>query len=192
MTYKFPTRKLHGKEYVDVNERVKYFRNETLDFKGWAIETEWLLLHHEGKILDQVACMAKVYNEERELISTGTAYEDKFNPKSMVNETSHVENCETSAIGRALGWLGIGIENSIASADEVENAIAMREAKKVKIAQFLELYKKSKGIPTEQILKWSNQATIQKLDEAMEKLLNEKKGDDKPKEVKDVKFAPGE
>ena len=37
--------------------------------------------------------------------------------------TSHIENCETSAIGRALGILGIGIEGSVASAEEVENAV---------------------------------------------------------------------
>ena len=33
-----------------------------------------------------------------------------------------MENCETSAIGRALGCMGIGVEDSFASANEVENA----------------------------------------------------------------------
>jgi hypothetical protein len=50
------------------------------------------------------------------------AQEDKSS--SRINQTSYVENCETSAVGRALGFLGIGIETSIATADEVGMAIA--------------------------------------------------------------------
>jgi len=45
----------------------------------------------------------------------------------MINKTSYVENCETSAFGRALAALGIGIETSIASANEVQMAIAKQE-----------------------------------------------------------------
>ena len=44
----------------------------------------------------------------------------------MINKTSYVENCETSAFGRALAALGIGIETSIASANEVSMAIAQQ------------------------------------------------------------------
>ena len=39
-----------------------------------------------------------------------------------MNKTSYLENAETSAIGRALGTLGIGIEDSFASANEVKTA----------------------------------------------------------------------
>ena len=39
---------------------------------------------------------------------------------SNINKTSYVENCETSAVGRALAMLGIGIDTSIASANEVK------------------------------------------------------------------------
>ena len=46
----------------------------------------------------------------------------------MINKTSYVENCETSAVGRALAMLGIGIDTSIASANEVETAIAQQNA----------------------------------------------------------------
>jgi ssDNA-binding Zn-finger/Zn-ribbon topoisomerase 1 len=45
----------------------------------------------------------------------------------MINKTSFVENCETSAWGRALGNLGIGIDDSIASAEEVDMAIKKQE-----------------------------------------------------------------
>ena len=47
---------------------------------------------------------------------------------SNINKTSYVENCETSAVGRALAILGIGIDTSIASANEVEDAIAQQQA----------------------------------------------------------------
>jgi len=52
---------------------------------------------------------------------TGFAHEDES--KSQINRTSAIENCETSATGRALGLLGLGSESSIASAEEVQNAI---------------------------------------------------------------------
>ena len=48
---------------------------------------------------------------------------------SNINKTSYVENCETSAIGRALAMLGIGIDTSIASANEVADAIAKQDSK---------------------------------------------------------------
>jgi hypothetical protein len=44
----------------------------------------------------------------------------------MINKTSYVENCETSAWGRALACIGIGIETSIASSNEVQMAIAQQ------------------------------------------------------------------
>ena len=51
----------------------------------------------------------------------------KCKGSSNINKTSYVENCETSAIGRALAMLGIGIDTSIASANEVSDAIAKQE-----------------------------------------------------------------
>jgi hypothetical protein len=42
----------------------------------------------------------------------------------MINKTSYIENGESSAWGRCLANLGIGIETSIASAEEVDMAIA--------------------------------------------------------------------
>lgn len=106
---------IKGKEYVEVNERVKYFRN-TDDFKGWAIETE--LLSNENGV-----CVFKaiVKDSEGNVKATGHAYEKE--DSTFINKTSYIENCETSAVGRALGMLGIGIDTSIASSDEVINAM---------------------------------------------------------------------
>ena len=49
---------------------------------------------------------------------------------TFINKTSYIENCETSAWGRALGNLGIGIDTSIASAEEVQNAVLNQGKKK--------------------------------------------------------------
>jgi hypothetical protein len=55
------------------------------------------------------------------VLGTGTAYEKESS--SFINKTSYIENCETSAVGRALGMCGFGIDVSVASAEEVQNAI---------------------------------------------------------------------
>jgi hypothetical protein len=64
---------------------------------------------------------ATIYDEDNNILGTGTAYENE--KSSYINKTSYIENCETSAVGRALGMCGFGIDTSIASADEVVNAI---------------------------------------------------------------------
>ena len=114
--YKFKTTNIKGKEYVEVNERIKYFR-ESGEYKGWSLSSE---MHH----LDEGSCVIKaVITDENGMVkSTGFAQEDKSS--SYINKTSYVENCETSAWGRALAGLGIGIDTSIASSNEVSIAIA--------------------------------------------------------------------
>ena len=72
-------------------------------------------------------------------LGSGTAYEKE--DSTFINTTSYIENCETSAVGRALGFAGFGIDVSIASAEEVGNAILNQEEKKVTPTQ-LEILKK--------------------------------------------------
>ena len=60
------------------------------------------------------------------IVAVGHAHEVKT--ASNINKTSYVENCETSAVGRALAMLGIGIDVSIASANEVQDAIAKQDS----------------------------------------------------------------
>lgn len=112
---KFKTVDIKGKAYVEVNERVKYFRSAE-EYKGWNLETE--LLSNEGGVC---VFKATIKDESGTIKSTGHAYENEGS--TYINKTSYVENCETSAVGRALGMLGIGIDTSIASSDEVQNAI---------------------------------------------------------------------
>lgn len=119
-SYKFKSTNIKGKQYVEVVERVKALRT-IKEFGGYAIHTE--LLH-----LDPESCVvrASILNAEGVVVAQGMAQEDKAS--SRINQTSYVENCETSAVGRALGFLGIGIETSIATADEVGMAIAKQES----------------------------------------------------------------
>lgn len=114
--YQFKTTNIKGKQYVDVNERIKYFR-ESGEYKGWSLTSD---VYH----LDADSCVIKasVLNDKGEIVATGFAQEDKSS--SYINKTSYVENCETSAWGRALANLGIGIDTSIASSNEVTMAIA--------------------------------------------------------------------
>ena len=117
--YKFKTTNIRGKQYVEVNERIKFFRQED-QYKGWGIHTDINML--DG---DQCLCKCTIVNEDGEVIAQGHAREVKSS--SNINKTSHVENCETSAVGRALAMLGIGIDTSIASSNEVQEAIAKQQ-----------------------------------------------------------------
>ena len=115
------TIKIKGQDYVQVSERIRHFRTSE-DYKGWAIEVEWLRIDEDIAI-----ARAIIKNENGIVKSMGTAMEKreerKEGEKVKVNETSHVENCETSAIGRALGILGIGIAGGeVASYEEVLRA----------------------------------------------------------------------
>ena len=117
--YKFKTTNIRGKQYVEVNERIKFFRQED-QYKDWTIMSEFTVLDSE-----QCVCKTTIADATGRVIATGHAHE--VQGSSNINKTSYVENCETSAIGRALAMLGIGIDTSIASANEVQDAIAKQE-----------------------------------------------------------------
>lgn len=105
-----------GKSYVMVNERIKAFRYV---FPLGTISTE--ILEDDG---ERVTVKAYVYDGNT-LLATGHAFEVKA--ASYINKTSYIENCETSAVGRALGFLGFGCDDSLASAEEVKNAIEAQD-----------------------------------------------------------------
>lgn len=112
-----------GKIYVEVCKRIQGFWQL---YPNGRILTRWFDLTDAHAV-----CIAEVYDGEV-LIATGTAREDKG--AGFVNKTSYVENAETSAVGRALGNLGIGSVDSVASYDELMNAEqgGKAEAKKAK------------------------------------------------------------
>jgi hypothetical protein len=110
---------IKGKQYVEVNERLRYFRE---NFKDWSLESEVV-----EKTNTSITIKAIIKDAEGRTRATGLAEEVKGS--TFINKTSYVENCETSAWGRALGNLGIGIETSVASYEEVANAIKQQDQK---------------------------------------------------------------
>lgn len=118
------TTDLKGKQYAEVNQRIKAFR---MLYPTGFIKTEILSL--EGGVCIIKAVAGYYENDLTEkVLGTGTAYEKEGS--TFINKTSYIENCETSAVGRALGMCGLGIECSVASVEEVQNAIAQQEAMK--------------------------------------------------------------
>lgn len=111
------TTKVKGKDYAEVPQRVKAFRKL---YPMGRISTEIISLE-SGVCVMRAEAWTRDDNGNDLLLATGTAYEKESS--SYINKTSYIENCETSAIGRALGFCGLGIDVSIASKEEVENAI---------------------------------------------------------------------
>lgn len=105
--------------YVTVNQRIMEFYEK---FPNGRIITEVISVN-EGVVLMKASIFKNA--ESRLPDATGHAYEKEGS--SFVNKTSYIENCETSAVGRALGIMGISISKSIASKEEVENAIVNQE-----------------------------------------------------------------
>ena len=114
---------IHGKEYKTVALRVNELRE---NFPDWGIITEIIEATEEIVIMKAI-----IKNEQDRIIGTGFA-EEKRN-SSMINKTSALENCETSAIGRALAACGYA-GTEYASANEVENAIHQQNAPLVKVS----------------------------------------------------------
>ena len=110
---------IKGKQYVEVNERLRYFRE---NYKDWSLESSVI-----EKTENSIIIKATIKDNEGRVRATGLAEEIKGS--TFINKTSYVENCETSAWGRALANLGIGIDVSVASFDEVANAITQQKPK---------------------------------------------------------------
>ena len=107
---------IHGKQYVTVNERIQMFHEH---YPNGAIHCHLEENCPEGMWIVYAMVCPDVDNSERNF--SGMACE--VIGSTQINKTSALENCETSAIGRALGFLGLGVLESIATADEVVNAV---------------------------------------------------------------------
>ena len=114
------TTNIKGKEYAAVNGRINAFRR--LYPQGF-ISTEIVSLQ-EGVVVMKATC-GYYENGQAVVLGTGLAYEREGS--SNINKTSYIENCETSAVGRALGMAGIGVTSAVASSEEVQNAILQQE-----------------------------------------------------------------
>jgi hypothetical protein len=106
--------KIHGKEYTTVAERIDAFRKDDR-YEGWSIETDII-----SNDIQDCIIKATIKDSDGKIVGTGLAHE--VQGSTNINKTSHIENCETSAIGRALANIGkAGTE--YASANEVTDAI---------------------------------------------------------------------
>lgn len=138
------TTDVKGKEYAEVNQRIKAFRSIC---PNGCIET-CLVSNANGVCVFS----AVVKDENGKVLGTGHAYEKENS--SFINKTSYIENCETSAVGRALGMCGIGIDVSLASYEEVANAIKQQEEKPTKEnLETLRALAKEKGVSDDKLLK---------------------------------------
>lgn len=111
---------IKGKNYADVNQRIKAFRKV---YPTGFIRTN--MVSNENGLCIFTAFVGYSEDGTDHILGEGTAYEKENS--TFINRTSYIENCETSAVGRALGMAGFGIDNSVASAEEVLNAIANQE-----------------------------------------------------------------
>lgn len=114
------TTNIKGKEYAAVNGRINAFRR--LYPQGF-ITTD--IVSMEAGVVVMKATCGYYDNGQAVVLGTGMAYEREGS--SNINKTSYIENCETSAIGRALGMAGLGINTAVASSEEVQNAIKQQE-----------------------------------------------------------------
>lgn len=105
---------IKGKKYVMVNERIKEFRK---NFKGYSLISELVELSN-------TVCTVKaiIKDDKDRVIATGLARE--VVGKTPINKFAFVENAETSAWGRALGNFGIGVDEAICTAEELNYKIA--------------------------------------------------------------------
>lgn len=113
---------IKGKEYIPVNERLLHFRSNE-DYKMWQIHEEVVSVNDNEGIFKVTIC-------DNNGVVIASAHSQEYRDSSYINKTSFLENGFTSALGRALGYLGIGIDVSIASANEVNNAVSNQDDKK--------------------------------------------------------------
>ena len=127
---KLKTINIKGKKYVEVNERLKYFRS---NYPNHSLVSE--ITHIDSEM---VVIKSDILDSEGNRLATGHAHEEKSS--SFINKTSYVENCETSSWGRALANFGIGIDESVASANEVDIAIKKQSMKPTAKKMTIEVY----------------------------------------------------
>lgn len=107
---------IKGKQYVLVADRVLYF-NEI--YTDGSIRTKILSDFDSDRIIVK-ATVCPNMSSEKPRIFVGHAQEVVGD--GYINKTSALENAETSAVGRALAMMGIGVIESIASVDEIHKA----------------------------------------------------------------------
>lgn len=115
MTNTLPTVEIKGKDYVLVKDRILAF-NE--NYPNGCIQTEIISPLDSDTVIVRAIVTPDVENGSRQFVD----YSQAKIGQGMVNTTSALENASTSAVGRALAYMGIGVIESIASADEINKS----------------------------------------------------------------------
>lgn len=164
------TIKVKDNDYAQVNQRVKAFRY--LYPKG-RIDNKLSITGEEGHRL--CLCETTIYDDMGNILANGHAEEKEGS--TFINKTSFVENAESSSVGRALSFINLGIEVSIASAEEVENAMLNQSSKKptqTKLSYFAMAYSSDEQQKIREYYKVSSNDELPR--EIIDKYVEERKG----------------
>ena len=150
---------IHGKQYATVAQRLQEFR------KRYPLAQ---ITTHLEKDEDNIVIYSCAIWVDGVVIATGWA--EEVRGSSNINKTSALENAESSSLGRALAFMGFGIDGSIASAEEVENAIeiqAVMDEKKLskKQEKAIMTYLENQENGVELLQKLLNRANVDNLKE---------------------------
>lgn len=110
---------IQGKKYILVADRIIYFNEH---YPNGDIKTELVTHPTSERIVVKATVTPDVNRSERFF----TGYSQAIIGQGPINRTAALENAETSAVGRALAMMGVGVIESVASADEVQKAISSR------------------------------------------------------------------
>ena len=109
---------IHGKSYEVVASRLMRMKK---DHETWVIQTE--IIHHDDKKVIMRAVVGEYTSTDNvndvSFVIIGTGHAEEFRADGKINKTSALENCETSAIGRALAACGYATVDDYASGDEM-------------------------------------------------------------------------
>ena len=106
---------IKGKKYVLVSDRVIHFNEK---YENGCIQTKLISEPKDERVVIKAKIIPDIKNPDRYF----TGHSQEIVGEGHINKTSALENAETSATGRALASMGIGVIDSIASADEMTKA----------------------------------------------------------------------
>jgi hypothetical protein len=102
-------------DYEPVEDRLSRFWEE---HPNGRIRTEIL-----SSTADSIVMQALIFRDAADTLAAATGHAQEKPGEGMVNKTSWVENCETSAIGRALANLGYAPKGGRASREEMDKVV---------------------------------------------------------------------
>jgi len=113
-------------DYIDVKTRITMLYTK---YPEASIQFQFMgTLDHDPEMIWGIAHVYRTPDDRQP--ATGTAQE-LAKGKTNFTRGSELQNLETSAVGRALGMLGIGIEVALASRDEVQASQERQQASPV-------------------------------------------------------------